>query len=148
MGSFLVDFLYLLGGKELKLFFHGYSYLVWLTATCLLILSLSFYMCSTVHSAACTCFSFHSSTFCTPASEVPGGHSSVLMPSSSWLLWEAVMGKGLFGSSVHSLQSVLGLVYRLECVLHNQNLQVFLVPFLSKCLLSSAISDLLFPSGF
>lgn len=78
----------------------------------LLILSLSFYMCSSIRSAACIFLSLCSSAFCTLASDVPGGcHSFVLVASSSWLLWEAVMGKGLFGSSVHSLQSALGLVY-------------------------------------
>lgn len=38
---------------------------------------------------------------------------------------------------------------QLECVHHNQNLQAFLLPFLSEPLLSCASDDLpLLPSGF
>lgn len=148
--SFLMDFTYLLGGKELELFFRGCSPLVWLTCTCLSIFVSELLHVLLICSGACTCFSFCSSAFCTLASPVMprGFHSAVLMPSSFWLLWEAVTGKGLC-SPVLSLQCVLWAVHGWSVCTVIKMFRCFCCLPLVSLFWSWASGDLpLLPSGF
>jgi len=123
--NFPIGFKYLLGGKELQLFFHGCSPLVWLTSTCLL--SLSFYMCSSsICSASCICFSICSSAFYMLSSSVmPRGlHSSVRVPSPFWCC-----GKQSWRKVSSVLLSSAASGYR------DQSFWIFLLPSCSKTLL-------------
>lgn len=135
--NFLMDFMYLLGGKELELFFHGCSPLVWLTRTCLSIFVSELLHVLLVCSGACICFSFCSSAFCTLASPVIDAQRVSLLCSRAQFFLAAVGSSRRERSLLSCPQPPVcpRSCARLECVYRDQNVQMFLLPAFSEPLL-------------